>query len=58
MVQSDDDIEVTHSKIQLAVSKWEDLIRIMGGFLSPDKSARYLVDQKLRRGKRKCTNPG
>ena len=58
MVQSDDDIEVTHSKIQLAVSEWEDLIRIMGGCLSPDKSARYLVDQKRRRGKRKCTNPG
>ena len=46
MIRSDDDIEDTHSKIQLVISKWEDLSRITGGCLAPDKSAWYFVDYK------------
>ena len=58
MVQSDDDVEATHSQMQLAILEWGDLIRIMGGFLAPNKSAWYLVDYKWRRGKWKYKNPG
>ena len=50
MVQSYGDIEATHSQIQLAVSKWRDLIRITGGCLAPDKSAWYPVYYKCRIG--------
>ena len=58
MVQSDDDIQATQSQMQLALSELEDLIKIMGCCLAPDKSARYLLDYQQRRGKWKCTNPG
>ena len=58
MIQSDDNIAATHSQIQTSVSEWEDLIRITGCCLVPDKSAWYLVYYKWRQGKWKCTNPG
>ena len=61
MVQSEDDVEVEHSQIQLAISKCEDLLRIAGsaeGCLEPDKSSWYLVDYKWILGKWKCMNPG
>ena len=51
MVQSDDDVEATHSQMQLAISEFEDLIGITGGFLAQDKNAWHLVDYKCRRGK-------
>ena len=44
--------------MQLAISEWEYLIRITGGFLGPDKSVWYLVDYEWRREKWKFTNPG
>ena len=57
MIQSDDYIETIHSKMQLAIMEWEDLIRITGGFLIKYKSVWCLVDYEWRRGKWKCTNP-
>ena len=56
MIQLDEYIEATHSKMQLAISKWEDLIGITGGCLTPDKIVWYLVDYELIRGKWKWTN--
>ena len=44
MLKLDDDIEATHLQMQLAISEWGDLIRIMGGWLEPGKSAWYIVD--------------
>ena len=44
MIQPDDDIEATHSQIQLSISEWEDLIVITVGCLAPVKSVWYLVD--------------
>ena len=44
MIHSDDDIESTHLKMKLVISELEDLIRIMGGCLAPDKSVWCLVD--------------
>ena len=44
MIQLDDDIEATQSQIKFEISEWEDLIRITGGCLAPDKSAWHLVD--------------
>ena len=38
IVQSDDDIETTQSQMQLLVSEWGDLIRITGGYLSPNNA--------------------
>ena len=58
MVQSDDNVEATHSQMQLAISEMEDLISIAGGYLAPDKIAWYLVDYEWIQGKWKCTNLG
>ena len=44
--------------MKLAISEWEDLIRIMGGCLAPYKSAWYLVDYEWIQGKWNHTNPG
>ena len=44
MIQSDDDLEATHSQMQLTISEWKDLIRITGGCMAQYKSALYLVD--------------
>ena len=44
MVQLDVDIESTYYQIQLSILEWEGLIRIVGGYLVPDKSVWYLVD--------------
>ena len=43
MIHSYDGMEAIHSQMQLAISECEGLIRITGGFLTPDKSAWYLV---------------
>ena len=58
MIQLDDDIEATQSQIKFEISEWEDLIRITGGCLAPDKREWYLVDYEWMQGKQKCTNPG
>ena len=58
IIQLDEDMEFTHSKIQLSISEWGDLIRIMGGCLAPGKSAWCLFDHGWIRGKWKCTNLG
>ena len=58
MVQSDDDIEANLFQMKLTLQKWEDLIRITGGYLVPDKIAWYQVDYEWRRGKWKLMNPG
>ena len=44
--------------MQLAISQWKDLISITGGYLVPDKSAWYLVDNEYRKWKWKYTNLG
>ena len=38
MVQSDDDVESTHSQMQLTILELEYLIGIAGGCLAPDKA--------------------
>ena len=38
MIQSDDNIESTHSQMQLAISEWVCLIIITGGCLAPEKN--------------------
>ena len=59
MIQSYDDIESTHSQMQLEISWWEYLIIIItGGFLAPYKSVWYLVDYEWIWGKWKWTNMG
>ena len=58
MIQSDDDIESTHSQIKLAISEWEYIIIIKVRRLTPDKSKWYLVDYERIQRKWKCTNPG
>ena len=58
MIQSDYDIESTHSQMKLKVSEWQSLIRFTGGYLVPDKNVWCLVDYKWILGKRKCTNLG
>ena len=57
-VQLDDDIEATHSQMQLTLSEWEYFISITGGCLALDKSSRYLVYYEWRIGKCKFTNSG
>ena len=58
MIQSDDDIKSTHSKVQLTISEWEDLIIITGGWLELDKIMWYIFDYKWIQGKWKCTSLG
>ena len=44
--------------MQLAISEWEDIIRINGVCLEPNKTKWYLVGYEWIQGKWKCTSPG
>ena len=47
-------VQLTHSMMQAALTEWEELIKVTGGCLVPDKSSWYLVDYIWKRGKWIC----
>ena len=44
--------------MQLTISKWEYLIRIMGDCMAPGKRAGYIVNYECKQGKWKFPKPG
>ena len=57
LIQSGDNLSITHQDMQDALSVWEAKIEVTEGFLAYNKSAWHLVDYKWHQGKWKCTNP-
>ena len=58
MVQLDNKVEPAHLQMQLTISKWEYLIRIMGDCMAPGKRAGYIVNYECKQGKWKFPKPG
>ena len=56
MIQSDGYMEATQSQMKLAISEWEELMIITGGYMEPDKSVQYLLDYEWIQRKWKCKN--